>query len=128
MTAPPHPCDNTPTTDFKSQFARLFVAAECRTQVELAKVLEIKQSSISDAKRRKAVPADWLMKLYEKKRINPEWLRSGIGSKWLQVVENAGSGAEAPAVINVIEYRPAKDCSTDELLTELVRRALKNIG
>ena len=117
---------NAPKTDFESQFARLFEAAECKTQTKLATLLGIKQSSISDAKRRKGLPSDWLMKLYEKKRINPDWIRTGVGSKILQFAEN-GEG-RPPAIINIIERRPAEDCSTDELLAELVRRALKNIG
>lgn len=40
---------------------RVFEAAGCTTQVELAAFLGIQQSSISDAKKRKAIPADWLM-------------------------------------------------------------------
>jgi len=124
-TSPPY--GNTPSTDFDSQYARLFEAAGCKTQIKLADLLGIKQSSISDAKRRKGLPSDWLMKLYEKRRINPDWIRTGIGPKILQVVEN-GDGGNVPAVLHVIEYRPAQDCSTDELLTELMRRTLKNIG
>lgn len=92
------------------------------------RILDIKQSSISDAKKRgKGLPSDWLMKLYEKRRINPDWIRTGIGPQILQIAEN-GDGGNVPAVIHVIEHRPAHDCSTDELLTELMRRTLKNIG
>lgn len=123
-TSPPH--SQTPRTDFESQYARLFEVTECKTQVKLADILEIRQSSISDAKRRKGLPSDWLMKLYEKRRINPDWIRTGIGPKILQVTEN--EDGKVPAVIHVVEYRPAQDCSTDELLTELARRALKNIS
>lgn len=32
------------------------------------------QSSVSDAKRRQSIPAEWRVKLFEKKRINPEWI------------------------------------------------------
>ena len=40
---------------------RFFKAVECRTQAELAEFLGIKQSSISDAKKRKTIPPDWLL-------------------------------------------------------------------
>ena len=40
---------------------RFFEAVECRTQAELAEFLGIKQSSISDAKKRKTIPPDWLL-------------------------------------------------------------------
>lgn len=101
-------------------------AAECRTQSALAELFDIKQSSVSDAKRRKSIPSDWLVKLFEKKRVNPDWVRTGLGSKTLQIIE--GGNAKTPEVINIIERRPAKECTTDELMTEIARRALKNIG
>ena len=66
-----------PDTSFEAQYKRVFEAAECRTQIQLAEFLDIRQSSISDAKRRKSIPAEWRMKLFEKKRINPEWILSG---------------------------------------------------
>jgi Bacteriophage CI repressor helix-turn-helix domain. len=55
-----------PSSDFASQYRRICEAAACRTQIELASILKIKQSSISDAKRRKAIPSDWLITLLEK--------------------------------------------------------------
>lgn len=115
-------CDDS----FEAQFKRVFEAAECKTQSALAELLEIKQSSISDAKRRKAVPSDWLVKLYEKRRINPEWIRMGQGGKLLQAVDEAER--QRPVVVNAIERRPAEECTTDELLAEIMRRALKSIS
>ena len=40
-------------------FQRLFDVAGCRSQLELAAFLGIRQSAISDAKRRGIIPADW---------------------------------------------------------------------
>lgn len=47
-----------PDTSFVAQYKRVFAAAECRAQAQLAAVLGVKQSSISDAKRRKSVPSE----------------------------------------------------------------------
>lgn len=126
MTETPAPYGHEPKSDFDSQYARVLQAAECRTQVELAEVLEIRQSSISDAKRRKTIPSEWLIKLFDKKRINPEWLRQGIGGKFVQI--SLEDEAKAATIINVIKYRPAQDCTTDELVAELMRRAMKNMA
>lgn len=126
MTEAPFSYGNEPHADFDSQFARVFEAAECRTQMELAKLLDIKQSSVSDAKRRKAVPAEWLVKLFERKRINPDWIRSGTGHKFIQTSFSGEN--KAPAIMHVVKYRPSRDCTTDELLAELVRRALKKVS
>lgn len=116
----------TPQEIFEAQYKRVLDATECRTQIELATVLEVRQSSISDAKRRNSIPSEWLVKLFEKKRVNPDWIRSGLGNKILQVIE--GGEAKAPDVINVVERRPAQECTTDELVAEIVRRALKKIS
>lgn len=125
MTETPAPYGSLPQSDFESQYKRVFEAAGCGTQVELAAVLEVRQSSISDAKRRQSVPSDWLMKLFEKRRINPDWIRTGLGGRVVQTTGEAGR--ELPA-FTVIERRPAEDCTTDELLAEIMRRALKGIG
>lgn len=81
---------------FQEVYDRIRLATNARTQVELADVLEIRQSSISDAKRRDSVPADWYMKLFEKFGLNPDWLKKGTGPMYLRRGEEYGP-AEAPA-------------------------------
>ncbi len=56
---------------------RFLMASECCTQLELANFLGIRQSFISDAKRRGIIPADWLDFLKKTKGINPEWVLTG---------------------------------------------------
>lgn len=51
---------------------RVYEAAGCRTQTELAKFLGMRQSSISDAKKRGKIPSDWLLTLWRKTGINPD--------------------------------------------------------
>lgn len=58
------------TPDFAAAYARMLEVTGCRTQDDLAKYFGIRQSSISDAKRRGAVPSDWRLALLEKKSIN----------------------------------------------------------
>ena len=48
-------------------------------------MLEIRQSSISDAKRRNSIPSDWYMKLFEKFGLNPDWIKSGTGPMFLKI-------------------------------------------
>lgn len=113
MTEDALPYGSLPQSDFESQYNRVLAAAECRTQVELAEILEVRQSSVSDAKRRQSVPSDCLIKLFEKKRINPKWIRTGQGEKILQAADEAER--QKPIVVNAIERRPAEECTTDEL-------------
>lgn len=104
---------------------RVYEAVGCRTQVELAQFLGIRQSSISDAKRRKAIPADWLLKILREKGISPDWILTGEGPRTMQAAGYATAEPSWPAYTTGI--RSLKECSTEELLTEIVRRALKNI-
>ncbi len=106
---------------FEAQYQRVFEAAGCRTQVELSALLEIRQSSISDARRRKHIPADWLVTLFIKKRISPEWILYGEGGKYLMATD-AEQGK--PQVIRITRIRPPRECSAQELVNELVRRAM----
>ena len=69
---------------FMEAYQRIQFATNTRTQVELANILEIRQSSISDAKRRNSIPSDWYMKLFEKFGLSPDWLRHGSGPMYLR--------------------------------------------
>jgi hypothetical protein len=69
---------------FMEVYQRIQFATNTRTQAELANVLEIRQSSISDAKRRNSIPSDWYMKLFEKVGLSPDWLRHGAGPMYLR--------------------------------------------
>ena len=69
---------------FTEIYERIKLATNCRTQVELAELLNIRQSSISDAKRRDSVPGDWYMKLFEHFGLNPDWLKYGVGPLYLR--------------------------------------------
>lgn len=80
------------------------------------------QSSISDAKKRKAIPADWLLTLLCKKYINPHWILTGEGPTHLQPCED-GAPVAFP-VHTIVERRPVQECSMDELMREVVRRAM----
>lgn len=83
--------------NFDEIFERIKAATGTRTQVELAEVLDIRQSSISDAKRRNSVPSDWYMKLFEQFGLNPDWLKKGSGPMYLRT-EQGYVPADASAV------------------------------
>lgn len=82
--------------NFDEVFERIKLSTSTRTQMEIAEVLEIRQSSISDAKRRNSVPADWYMKLFEKFGLNPDWLKKGTGPMYLRN-EQGYSPIDVPA-------------------------------
>lgn len=88
--------------NFDEIFERIKFATNTRTQVELAEVLDIRQSSISDAKRRNSVPSDWYMKLFEQFGLNPDWLKKSSGPMYLRT-DQGYAPVDAPAVAVVCE-------------------------
>ena len=65
------------TLGFQEQLERIKLISDARTQVELAKFLGIRQSEVSDAKRRREIPSSWLVILML--NVNPEWILTGKG-------------------------------------------------
>ena len=64
---------------FEAVYARMLFAAGIRTQTELARLLDMKQASISEAKKRGSIPAEWCMRLYDSFGIRFDWQRFGTG-------------------------------------------------
>jgi len=84
-------------SNFDEIFERIKYATHTRTQIELATVLDIRQSSISDAKRRNSIPSDWCMKLFERFGLNPDWIKKGTGPMYLRTETGyAPVGEETP--------------------------------
>ena len=87
---------------FQETYERICEITGVRTQVELANLLAIRQSSISDAKRRNSIPADWYMKLFEQFGISPNWLKYGTGPRYLSRMPATGAPA-AGDVLNEVD-------------------------
>lgn len=96
--------------DVADAYNRILSATGFKTQTELAELLEVKQSSISDAlSRRSAIPGNWLVTLTEKYALNPRWIKTGQGEQFLQPAD------DRPLIT-------LKDYSMEALLAELGRR------
>ncbi len=70
-------CDKAQLKWFEEAMGRIKKATGARTQVQLAELLNIRQSSISDGKRRCSIPAEWFLKLYHSHGLNIDWLSEG---------------------------------------------------
>jgi phage repressor protein C with HTH and peptisase S24 domain len=94
-------CDERLERWFEEAMERIKKATGARTQVQLAEVLDVRQSSISDAKRRCSVPSDWFLKLYRSHGLNPNWLSDGHDPIYLNPTKGSVSEEnllrEAPA-------------------------------
>ena len=85
-------CDEAQLKWFEEALERIKKATGARTQVQLAEVLDVRQSSISDAKRRCSIPAEWFLKLYRSHGLDPDWLAEGVEPVYINA-----SKAKVPA-------------------------------
>ena len=110
-----------PIPNYTEVMSRIQLMTGCETQQELAGFFGIRQSSVSDAKKRGSIPSDWLITLWRKKGANPDWILTGQGARWLQFVEY---DEIMPSKLINKEVRPLEECSSQELFNELVRRSV----
>lgn len=76
------------TLGFNEALERIKKATGVRTQTELAKLLGIRQATVSEAKKRGSIPAEWILKLYRTRGLNPVWLVDGVGPAYIKPLEN----------------------------------------
>lgn len=77
--------------------ARLMDATGISSQSELARELEINRSGITHARNKNQIPDKWIIKLFRRFQVNPEWIDTGKGPVFLKPGE--------PAHITDQEYR-----------------------
>lgn len=98
---------------FQDAYERILQSTDLRTQTDVAGLLGVKQSSISEAKRRNHIPDSWIMTLFNKKGLNPSWIRTGEA----QYVE----GTDTPPTPVLSEQQAA------ESLEPILRAALLGV-
>lgn len=115
---------------FESAYARIQAATRTRTQTEIANLLGIKQSSISDAKKKNTIPDGWLISLYRGFGLEPDWILYGQEPVTLRegnalplgVRESIGSYAAPPTRVTVFAM-----ARTDPETGNWVRESLESI-
>lgn len=62
---------------------RILDATGINSASELAKELEINRSGITHARNKNRVPDKWIVKLYRKFNLNPQWIETGTGATFM---------------------------------------------
>jgi hypothetical protein len=101
---------------FAAIMFRIQEVTGARTQVQLAEVLDVRQSSISDAKRRQSVPDGWVLTVHLKYDVMPSWILTGEGPRM--------AGDTAPHKVRQVQE--GLDVALAEMgrLSDLVRDAM----
>ncbi len=76
--------------NFQTFFERVSGTLGVKSLSELADILCVNRSSITQARKKNSVPANWLLTLFRSHGLNPDWLESGDGPKWLKPVDADG--------------------------------------
>ena len=83
---------------FEIFIRRAFEALKISSQNRLAILLDINRAGITQAKKKGSVPDKWILELYRRYGINPDWIETGKGK--IFITERDGS-------IIVPEYKSA---------------------
>ena len=68
---------------FSEVFDRIKQSTGVKNQSELAELLGYSEMNISSAKKRGRIPAEWLIKLLRSHSVNPDWIITGKGPRYL---------------------------------------------
>jgi phage repressor protein C with HTH and peptisase S24 domain len=71
-------------TRFESFLQRVFQATGVTSQTELASVLKINRSAITQARKKNSIPDKWILQLYKTYGLNPDWVETGTGQTFIK--------------------------------------------
>ncbi len=69
---------------FESFLQRVSEVTGISSQSELASVLNINRSAITQARKKDSIPGKWILQLYKKFGLNPDWIETGVGQTFLK--------------------------------------------
>ena len=70
-------------SEFDAFIKRVYDAAGIESQTDLAGILNVNRSAVTQARKKGAIPERWLLRLYRAYGINPEWLETGRGRTFI---------------------------------------------
>ena len=69
---------------FEFFLQRIFQATGITSQTELASVLKINRSAITQARKKNSIPDKWILQLYKTYGLNPDWVETGSGQTFIK--------------------------------------------
>lgn len=106
---------------FDEQMKRLMQVTNTTSLSGLARYLGVRRSAVSDARRRGAIPPEWLIGLMQALSLNPDWILTGQGQPHLEehVYEGDYSEWRLSEMREVLRKAPAK------MLADELRRRIE---
>jgi len=75
-------------TKFENFLKKISAALSLRNQSELSSIIGVNPSSITQARKRDKIPANWILQLCLKYGLNPNWLEREIGPVFIPPFNN----------------------------------------
>jgi len=75
---------NMSASRFEYFLQRVFQATGVTSQTELASVLKINRSAITQARKKNSIPDKWILQLYKTYGLNPDWVETGSGQTFIK--------------------------------------------
>ena len=88
---------------------RVFEALKISSQNELATLLGINRAGITQAKNKGTVPDKWILELYRKYGLNPDWIETGKGKMFI----TQRDGSRIVPEYRSVPYVKARLCAGD---------------
>ena len=80
--------------EFDNFLQRVYDAAGIDSQTDLARVLGVNRSAVTQARKKGAIPDRWLLQLFRAYGLNPAWLETGNGTTFLGTKQRSASEFE----------------------------------
>lgn len=101
---------------------RLMAATESKNQTDLATFLDLQPAAVAAGKKRGNLPPAWLITALQKKGVNPEWISTGKGPRYLIPAPEQSSDAAWEYAVPIILTNPEKLLSRLDLRELFLRQ------
>ncbi len=101
---------------FETFFERVVQATGLRTLSDLADLLKVNRSAVTQARKKDSVPATWLLHLYRQKGLNPDWLEGGPGP---DIIAPDGQGNQRYRAVPKVKARLCAGGGSFEVASEI---------
>lgn len=95
---------------YKAILRRIRLVTNTKTQRQLGAELGFGQSTIAESERRHAIPSEWFIRLFEKRGVNPIWLKTGCGPVYLRTETGYGPSSDSSDLENILPSDPMHAC------------------
>ena len=81
-------------SSFEEQMQRIWTVTGLRSISDLAEYFGTRPAAVSDAKRRRLIPTGWLRHLTRALLIDPQWILTGQGERFINVPKRGRLGLD----------------------------------